>query len=323
MTNSVSNPIFSQQPLLAVVLPCYNEEAVLGDTIQKLCQLLQQHIDGHIIDGRSFLLFVDDGSRDKTLSILRSQKSPMVKTLKLSANCGHQSALLAGMHYVTGKVDCMVSMDADLQDDTASLLAMIEQYKLGHHIVFGVRDNRDSDTAYKRRTAQWFYSIMKYLGVNLVYNHADYRLLSNTVLVEFGRYREVNLFLRGIFPKMGFTNAIVYYKRMERLAGETKYSFKKMLALAFNGITSFSNVPLKLISYIGFFVFFGSLLSSLWILFVYFTGRNVPGWVSTTLPIYFIGGIQLLALGVIGEYISKIYLETKQRPAYHIEEVIE
>jgi glycosyltransferase involved in cell wall biosynthesis len=285
--------------------------------------MMNDYIEEGLIAPGSFLLFVDDGSRDRTLQILREHKSNLVRSLKLSANCGHQSALLAGMHFVTGKVDCMISMDADLQDDISVTRQMLEAYNKGAQIVYGVRQRRGADTWFKKQTALSFYKLMQSMGVNLIYNHADFRLLSNKVLVEFGRYREVNLFLRGIFPKMGFTSATVYYDRQDRTAGETKYPLRKMLNLAMNGITSFSNVPLKIISYIGFMVFLGSVLASLWVVFVILTGRNAPGWASITLPIYFLGGVQLLALGILGEYISRIYLETKQRPVYHIEEVIE
>jgi glycosyltransferase involved in cell wall biosynthesis len=310
-------------PVLAIVLPCYNEEAILSETIARLSAMMNKYMEEALIASGSFLLFVDDGSKDRTLQILREQKSSMVRSLKLSANCGHQSALLAGMHFVTGKVDCMISMDADLQDDISVTRQMLESYNQGAQIVYGVRQSRGADTWFKRRTALAFYKAMQSMGVNLIYNHADFRLLSNKVLIEFGRYREVNLFLRGIFPKMGFTSATVYYDRQDRTAGETKYPLRKMLNLAMNGITSFSNVPLKIITYIGFLVFLGSLLASLWVVFVILTGRNAPGWASITLPIYFLGGVQLLALGILGEYISRIYLETKQRPVYHIEEVIE
>ena len=310
-------------PLLAIVLPCYNESAIIASTVERLQQLLNDYVAQSLIAAESYLLFVDDGSRDNTLELLRQHKSAQVKTLKLSANCGHQSALLAGMHFVTGKCDCMISMDADLQDDIHCTKAMLEAYLHGAQLVYGVRQSRGNDTWFKRKTALWFYGLMHKLGVNLVYNHADFRLLSNQVLHEFGRYREVNLFLRGIFPRMGFTNATVYYDRQDRTAGETKYPFRKMLNLAVNGITSFSNVPLKIITYVGFLVFIGSLLASFWVIFVILTGRNAPGWASITLPIYFLGGVQLLALGILGEYISRIYLETKQRPVYHIEEVIE
>lgn len=311
-----------QSPVLAIVLPCYNEEAIIEGSIKKLQQLMAGYKHEQLIDQRSFLLFVDDGSKDNTLQILRSHASQYLQTLKLSANCGHQHALLAGMHFVTGKADCLISMDADLQDDILVTRQMLAAFQAGNHIVYGVRDKRASDTAFKKGTALLFYKLMRRMGVNLIYNHADFRLLSNQVLLEFSRYKEANLFLRGIFPRMGYTHSMVYYNRQDRSAGETKYPFRKMLQLAVNGITSFSSVPLKIISVVGFLVFAASIAASIWVLIVILLGRNVPGWASITLPIYFLGGIQLLALGVIGSYVSRIYLETKQRPPYHIEEVI-
>jgi glycosyltransferase involved in cell wall biosynthesis len=308
-------------PRLALVLPCYNEEAIIAQTVAKLEELLNGFIDENRIAGNSFMVFVDDGSRDRSLEILTNVSSEKVRIVKMSANYGHQTALLAGMHYVAGKVDCMVSLDADLQDDLNCIGQMLNEYLAGAHIVYGVRNDRSSDSFFKRKTAQWYYKLMQKMGVNMIYNHADFRLLSNTILQELSKYQEVNLFLRGIFPRMGFKSAIVYYSRLERTAGETKYPFRKMLNLAINGITSFSDVPLKLISMVGFIVFLGSVIASLWVLFVLLTGRNLPGWASITLPIYFIGGVQLLSLGVLGSYISRIYMETKKRPLYHVEQV--
>ena len=306
---------------MALVLPCYNEEAIIAQTVSKLEELLEAYILEKRITPDSFMVFVDDGSRDRSLEILKKIQSDRVRIVKMSANYGHQTALLAGMHYVAGKVDCMVSLDADLQDDLNCISEMLKEYMAGAHIVYGVRNDRSSDSFFKRKTAQLYYKLMQRMGVNMIYNHADFRLLSNTILQELNKYQEVNLFLRGIFPRMGFRSAIVYYTRLERTAGETKYPFKKMLNLAINGITSFSDVPLKLISMVGFVVFLGSVLASLWVLFVLITGRNLPGWASITLPIYFIGGVQLLSLGVLGSYISRIYMETKKRPQYHVEEV--
>lgn len=311
-----------QRPLLAIVLPCYNEEAIILQTVRTLTHLLDGYKEAGLIAAESFLLFVDDGSRDNTLALLRGAAGRTIRVLRLARNVGHQHALLAGMHHVTGKVDAMISMDADLQDDTSSIKEMIVKYSEGAHIVYGIRSSRESDTAYKRGTALLFYRLMKRMGISLIYNHADYRLLSNTALQEFGKYREVNLFLRGIFPKMGFTSAEVYYDRQTRQAGDSKYPFRKMLSLAVNGITSFSNVPLKLIAWTGFSIFVVTVILSLWVLWVVLRGDAVPGWASITLPIYFLGGIQLLALGILGEYVSKIYMETKQRPRYHIEEEI-
>jgi len=231
--------------------------------------------------------------------------------------------LLAGMHWVTDKCDVMISIDIDLQDDLGTIDRMLEEHAKGNEIVYGVRDNRDTDGWFKKNSALLFYRLMQTMGVGLIYNHADFRLLSNSVLREFNRYREVNLFLRGIFPMMGFPNVKVFYHRKERNAGESKYPLRKMLHLAMDGITSFSNRPLKWISMIGLIIFIISLILSGWVLWVVVTGRNVPGWASITLPIYFIGGIQLLSLGIIGEYVSKIYLESKSRPQYHIEKVLE
>jgi glycosyltransferase involved in cell wall biosynthesis len=276
-----------------------------------------------MINDLSFLLVVDDGSRDASFTILRSAVGKHIKVLKLAGNVGHQRALLAGMHWVTDKCDVMISIDIDLQDDLDTIDRMLEEYAKGNQIVYGVRDNRDTDGWFKKNSALLFYRLMQTMGVGLIYNHADFRLIGNNVLREFNRYHEVNLFLRGIFPMMGFPNAKVFYRRKERNAGESKYPLRKMLHLAMDGITSFSNRPLKWISMIGLIIFIVSLILSGWVLWVVVTGRNVPGWASITLPIYFIGGIQLLSLGIIGEYVAKIYLESKSRPQYHIEKVLE
>ncbi len=310
------------KPTLTFVIPCYNEEATLQITVDYLNELLRQYIFNQLISEKSFLLFVNDGSVDATWQIIKNNGSNAVRGLKLSNNVGHQNALLAGLHFVNNKCDCCISIDADLQDDIAVTLPMIEQYLNGSHIVYGVRNSRRTDSAGKKFTAHLFYKIMKGLGCDVVYNHADFRLLSNKILTELQKYREVNLFLRGLFPVMGFTSTQVFYERKKRTAGETKYPFKKMLQLAINGITSFSNYPLKIITRIGLLVFLGSILISLWVAYVVITGRSVPGWASITLPIYFLGGVQLLALGIIGEYLGKIYLETKGRPRFHIEEEI-
>ena len=310
-------------PILAIVTPCYNEEAIIISTLQTLTSLTEKLIAQQLISPASFIVFVDDGSRDQTLSLIRSHKNEKIKALKLAGNVGHQQALLAGLHYVTNKVDCCVSLDADLQDDPEVIGTMIEEFTKGNHIVYGVRGNRDTDSAYKRGTAELFYKFMLKMGVPLIYNHADFRLVSNQVLNELKKYKEVNLFLRGIFPLMGFPSSKVYYTRKKREAGESKYPFWKMVRFAITGITSFTNYPLKIITALGAMVFFGSLMATAWVLWVVLQGKNVPGWASITLPIYLLGGIQLLAVGILGEYISKIYLETKARPLYHVEEVIE
>ena len=310
-------------PVLALITPCYNEEAIIISTLQTLNSLIERHIAQQLISPSSFIVFVDDGSRDQTLSLIRSHKNEKIKVLKLAGNVGHQQALLAGLHYVTNKVDCCVSLDADLQDDPGVIGTMVEEFKKGNHIVYGVRGNRDTDSAYKKGTAELFYKFMLKMGVPLIYNHADFRLVSNQVLNELKKYKEVNLFLRGIFPLMGFPSSKVYYRRKKREAGESKYPFWKMVRFAITGVTSFTNYPLKIITALGAIVFFGSLMATAWVLWVVLQGKNVPGWASITLPIYMLGGIQLLAVGILGEYISKIYLETKHRPLYHVEEVIE
>jgi polyisoprenyl-phosphate glycosyltransferase len=313
----------SSVPQLAIVAPCYNEEAALKESLEKLNTKIKELIARGMVQETSYLLVVDDGSKDASFSILQASVGKHIKVLKLAGNVGHQRALLAGMHWVTDKCDVMVSMDIDLQDDPGTIDRMLEEYAKGNQIVYGVRDNRDADSWFKKNSALIFYRLMQTMGVGLIYNHADFRLLSNNVLREFSRYREVNLFLRGIFPMMGFPNTRVFYQRQERTAGESKYPLRKMLHLAMDGITSFSNRPLKWISMIGLIIFIISLILSVWVLWVVVTGRSVPGWASITLPIYFIGGIQLLSLGIIGEYVSKIYLESKQRPQYHIEKVLE
>jgi glycosyltransferase involved in cell wall biosynthesis len=310
-------------PQLAIVAPCYNEEAALKESLEKLVIKIKELISKNMVQESSYLLVVDDGSKDASYTILQAAVGKHIKVLKLAGNVGHQRALLAGMHWVTDKCDVMVSMDIDLQDDPGTIDLMLNEYAKGNQIVYGVRDNRDADSWFKKNSALLFYNMMQKMGVGLIYNHADFRLLSNNVLREFSRYREVNLFLRGIFPMMGFSNTKVFYQRQERTAGESKYPLRKMLHLAMDGITSFSNRPLKWISMIGLIIFIISLILSVWVLWVVVTGRSVPGWASITLPIYFIGGIQLLSLGIIGEYVSKIYLESKSRPQYHIEKVLE
>jgi glycosyltransferase involved in cell wall biosynthesis len=310
-------------PQLAIVAPCYNEEAALKESLEKLLIKIKELIAKGMVKDSSFLLVVDDGSKDASFNMLQAAVGKHIKVLKLAGNVGHQRALLAGMHWATDKCDVMISMDIDLQDDPDTIDRMLEAYAKGNDIVYGVRDNRDADSWFKKNSALLFYRLMQTMGVGLIYNHADFRLLSNSVLKEFNRYREVNLFLRGIFPMMGFQNTKVFYQRQERTAGESKYPLRKMLHLAMDGITSFSNRPLKWISMIGLIIFIISLILSIWVLWVVVTGRSVPGWASITLPIYFIGGIQLLSLGIIGEYVSKIYLESKSRPQYHIEKVLE
>lgn len=305
---------------LSLVIPCYNEEEILQYSVEKISEYLKQLQKEKLFDSYQLVL-VDDGSKDKTWDIILSlSKKYPIKGIKLSRNKGHQNALVAGLFHSDG--DIMISIDADLQDDITVIKEMIEKYHQGCEIVYGVRKKRDSDTFFKRVSAESFYKLMKLFGVDLVYNHADYRLMSKRAVEDLKDFKEVNLFLRGIVPLIGYKSDKVYYDRSERIAGESKYPLKKMLSFAWEGITSFSTVPLKLISIIGFLVFIFSIMMGLWVLWVkLFTDNALPGWASTVLPIYFIGGVQLLALGVIGEYIGKIYQESKQRPRYFIDKI--
>ena len=269
------------------------------------------------------MCFVDDGSRDKTCEILLSLKIPAHKLIKLTRNYGHQNALLAGLHFVKDKCDCVVSMDCDLQDDINALDEMLVKFKSGADIVYGVRKARDKDTAFKKYTALGFYKFMQIMGVKILYNHADYRLLSQRACENLLEFKEVNLFLRGIVPLVGHKSEVVYYERGARFAGESKYPFGKMLAFALNGITSFSIVPLRLMSVLGVVLFFASICYGIYALYMkFFTAEPISGWTSTILVLLFFGGMQFLGLGIMGEYIGKIYAEVKHRPRYFVEEVL-
>ena len=311
---------------LAIVVPCYNEEMVLPETNRRLLLLMAVMQKSGLISAHSGIYYVDDGSSDKTWALIAgfNAENACVHGIKLSRNRGHQNALLAGLFNVEG--DAIVSIDADLQDDINVIADMVRRFNEGNEIICGVRSSRKSDTFFKRFTAQWYYRTLKLMGVDLIYNHADYRLMSRRVIDCLKDYKEVNLFLRGIIPQLGFRTAIVHYERNERnerFAGESKYPLSKMLALAADGITSFSVVPLRMITWLGLLVSLGSLLMVIWILIGKFALQStIPGWASSVLPIYFIGGIQLLSTGILGEYLAKIYMETKQRPLYFIEEKI-
>jgi len=313
------------KPILATVVPCYNEEEILPQTIKTLTEYYTELIENSLIDSRSIIIFVDDGSVDSTWKIIDqySKESSFVKGVKLSKNRGHQIALLAGMQASKGRCDCMVSLDADLQQDYHAIEKMLREYKSGKDIVLGIRNDRSSDSFFKKITAVGYYKIMHAMGVDIEFNHADFRLLSHKALSYFLQFEERNLFIRGIIKLIGLPTAKVYFDVKERSAGESKYTLKKMLSLAWEGITSFSVVPLKLISLIGLIIFAFSLIATFDALYtVFFTDDAVPGWASTVLPMYFVGGIELLSLGIIGEYIGKIYTETKRRPHYFIEEEI-
>lgn len=307
------------------VVPCYNEEAVLPETISRLSTKLEKLIAERKADENSRMLFVDDGSKDKTWEIITqySQKSKYVGGVKLSRNRGHQNALLSGL--MTAKdncCDCVISLDADLQDDIEVIDEFIDKYLEGCEVVYGVRSSRKKDSIFKRSTAQGYYKFMKLLGVDIVYNHADYRLLGSKALEALSEYEEVNLFLRGIVPLIGYRCDYVYYERSERFAGESKYPLKKMIKFAIDGITSFSVKPLKLISNIGIIICVLSVIGFIYALVSLCMGIAVSGWTSTICSIWFLGGLQMLCIGIVGTYVGKIYNEVKRRPRYRIEEKI-
>jgi glycosyltransferase involved in cell wall biosynthesis len=308
---------------LAIVVPCYNEEEVLPETNRRLLALLTRLRELQLIAADSSVHYVDDGSKDGTWPLIESLAAvdPRVRGIKLSGNRGHQNALLSGLLSVEG--DALVSIDADLQDDVSVIEAMVREFIGGAEVVYGVRDSRQTDTLFKRKTALIYYGLMKKMGVDLVHNHADFRLLGRRAVESLRQYGEVNLFLRGIVPLIGYRTATVTYDRSERFAGVSKYPLRKMLSFAIEGITSFSIVPLRLITLFGFLVSGCSFAMILFILYgTLVLNAVIPGWASSVVPIYFLGGIQLLSVGILGEYVAKIYLETKQRPRYFIEKSI-
>jgi glycosyltransferase involved in cell wall biosynthesis len=309
---------------LAIVVPCYNEEEVLPETVSRLLALLAQMQDEGLVEHGSGIWFVDDGSRDRTWEIIArcSSEDARINGIRLSRNKGHQNALLAGLETATG--DVLVSIDADLQDDTSVIRTMVRNYHAGSDIVYGVRKARELDTWFKRATAEGYYSILRRLGVNIVFNHADFRLMSRRAIEALRRHEETNLFLRGIIPTIGFPSSVAEYDRAERFAGESKYPLRKMLALAVDGVTSFSAAPLRFIAGMGLLIFAISMVTSGWVLWTkLFTDRSIPGWASSVLPMYLLGGVQLLSLGVLGEYVAKTYMESKRRPRYIIDTVLE
>ncbi len=310
-------------PVLYLVIPCYNEQEVLPETAARLKQLYTE-ISGKTVHPDSRILFVNDGSKDRTWEIITQlhASDPIYGGVNLSRNRGHQNALLAGLMTAKEHADIIVSMDADLQDDIGAVHEMIEKYKEGCDVVYGVRSSREKDTVFKRSTAQGYYKLMALLGVDIVYNHADYRLMTKRALEALEQYSEVNLFLRGIVPQIGFKTATVYYERGERFAGESKYPLKKMLAFAFDGITSFSVKPVRMILTLGAAVSVISVIYLIYCLIRNLTGNTVEGWTSLIGSVWLMGGLQLMSLGVIGEYIGKIYYETKRRPRYIIESVL-
>ena len=312
-------------PVLYLVVPCYNEQEVLSDTAEKLAHKLTQLIDAGKISERSRIAFVNDGSSDCTWEIIRAytERSALFSGINLAHNEGHQNALLAGLMTVLPYADVTISMDADLQDDINAVDAMLEKYAAGMNIVYGVRANRSSDTFFKRFTAESFYRAMRALGADIVFNHADFRLMDRRALTALTEYPEVNLFLRGIVPMIGLTHGVVYYARKERLAGVSKYPWRRMASFAWEGVTSLSARPIRLIAQMGMFISFISGLMLIWSIVRHFIGETVVGWTSLVVSLWFLGGLILLSVGVIGEYVAKIYLEVKRRPRYLVQDFID
>lgn len=310
--------------VLYLVIPCYNEEEVLPETSKRLTAKLGAMIEMGLISEDSKIVFVNDGSKDRTWQLIRQyhEENPMIQGINLSRNKGHQSALLAGLMTVKEYCDMAISMDADLQDDVDAIDQFVEKYYEGCEVVYGVRSERKTDSFFKRASAQSFYKLMLHMGVEIVYNHADYRLMSRRALDEMEGFKEVNLFLRGIVPLIGFQSGVVTYERHERFAGESKYPLKKMLNFAFDGITSFSVKPIRMVTTLGIIIFAISILMLIYFLITWCIGWTVPGWTSIVVSVWAIGGLQLLAIGIIGEYIGKIYMETKARPKFIVQEYL-
>lgn len=309
---------------LYMVIPCYNEQEVLPETSKRLKEKLSTLVKAGKIDPESRIIFVNDGSKDRTWEIIRRlhEEAPVFGGVNLSRNRGHQNALLAGLMTVKDHADMAISMDADLQDDINAIDEMVEKYLNGTDIVYGVRSSRAKDTFFKKATAEGFYKLMNTMGVNTVFNHADYRLMSKRALEGLAEFREVNLFLRGIVPMIGYSTDVVYYERGERFAGESKYPLGKMLSFAIEGITSLSTKPIRMITFLGFFIFLVSIGILIYSLVRHFMGATIVGWTTLMVSVWAIGGLILLSLGVVGEYIGKIYLETKARPRFLIEEFL-
>lgn len=309
---------------LYLAVPCYNEQEVLPDTTEKLSAKLNSLINGGRISPESRIMYIDDGSKDTTWELITKlhEENPLVAGLKMSRNRGHQNTLYGGLMVAKELADAVISIDADLQDDIDAIDEMLDKYENGCDIVYGVRSKRDTDTFFKRFTAEGFYKILSFLGAEVVFNHADYRLMSKRALDELQNFREVNLFLRGIVTMIGFKTDTVEYKRKERLAGESKYPLKKMLSLAWEGVTSLSIKPIRLITVLGALVFIVSVIMLIYSLVTHILGSTTWGWTSLIVSIWALGGLQLLAIGVIGEYIGKIYLEAKRRPRFIVDKLI-
>ena len=313
-----------EAPVLAIVVPCYKEEAVLHETHKRLSQLLDRLATKERISPKSYILYVNDGSTDRTWEIIKEfyKNTSYACGLNLAGNVGHQNALMAGLNAVKERCDAAISIDADLQDDVNVIPEMVERYMEGNDIVYGVRRERKTDTFFKRTTALAFYRLMKTMGAKSVYNHADYRLMSSRAIQQLCRFRERNLYLRGLVPLIGYQTACVYYNRAKRFAGESKYPFKKMLNFAIDGITSFSVKPVRMIFWLGCIFLLIALCVTIWTLRAYFLHDTVPGWSSLMISLWLVGGTILVSLGIVGEYIGKIYIEVKDRPRYNEEELL-
>ena len=313
-----------EAPVLAIVVPCYKEESVLHETHKRLSQLLDRLITEDRISSKSYILYVNDGSTDHTWKIIKEfyKNTSYACGLNLAGNVGHQNALMAGLNTVKERCDAAISIDADLQDDVNVTPEMIERYMEGNDIVYGVRRERKTDTFFKRTTALAFYRLMKTMGAKSVYNHADYRLMSSRAIQQLCRFRERNLYLRGLVPLIGYQTACVYYKRDKRFAGASKYPFKKILYFAIDGITSFSVKPVRMIFWLGCIFLLIALCVTIWTLRAYFLHNTVPGWSSLMISLWLVGGTILVSLGIVGEYIGKIYIEVKDRPRYNEEELL-
>lgn len=312
-------------PVLSIVVPCYKEETVLHEITKRLSSLLDRLIEKECIKQTSYLLYVNDGSTDNTWAVIKDlhQSNNFVKGVNLAGNVGHQNALLAGLNVAFPHSDIIVTIDADLQDDVEVIANMVDKYKEGYDIVYGVRKERKTDTWFKRNSAQAFYRVMDKMGVKSINNHADFRLMSKRAVEFLCQFPERNLFLRGMVPLIGYKTDCVYYDRAERFAGESKYPLRKMVGFAIDGITSFSTKPIRLCFYIGLLFMLFAFVIGIWAVYRYVIGDTVMGWTSLFLSMWFIGGCLMMAIGVVGEYIGKIYIETKQRPRYNIEQILQ
>lgn len=309
---------------LSIIVPCYYEEAVLPETTKRLLKLLEELINDNVISSDSYILYVNDGSRDRTWALIEEYHSlyKHIKGVNLAGNVGHQNALIAGLSVALDSCDIAITIDADLQDDVNAIRDMVKKYDEGSDIVYGVRASRKTDTWFKRATAQGFYRIMKFLGVKSVYNHADYRLMSKRAVQYLLSFRERNIFLRGLVPLIGYKTDCVYYDRAERFAGESKYPLRKMLTFAFDGITSFSVVPVHMVLIMGLLFLLVAFSILIWVGYLIITGGTIRGWASLMLSIWFCSGCLLVGMGIVGEYIGKIYIEVKDRPRYNIEKTL-